>query len=61
MKKSLPVGFNSNLTYGLQPQNCHYSQTSIFQVEWLIATLNSLNSLNLYVAKMAQNAMTVFL
>ena len=41
----LPVGINFNLTYGLKPQVSGIKiftvyRQSIFQVEWLIATLN---------------------
>ena len=37
----LPVGINFNLTYGLKPQvsGIKIFRQSIFQVEWLIATL----------------------
>ena len=43
---TLPVGFNFNLTYGLKPQVRGIKivtvyRRSIFQVEWLIASLNS--------------------
>ena len=50
---TIPVGFNLNLTFGLKPQVGGIKivtvyKRSIFQVEWLIATLIATYIINQY-------------
>ena len=61
---TMPVGFDFNLTYGLKPQVSGIKiVTSIFQVEWLIATLivHVLIKIFLLLQKEAKKEFTFFL